>query len=107
MSLIGTDGFKDLCGDVGEDQDDDPGDQDQNRSVFNSLVFHDINGNNQQPENTESKDENSIEDISDDKISNDNNIDSISDEKLYNGQFSLDVNLSQFDRSLTSHVSLD
>ena len=96
MSLIATDGFKDLCVDVDEEQDDDPGEQNENKSVFNSLDFHDINGNTHQRENNDN-----IDDISEDKISTET-------EKGYNSaQFSLDVNLSQFDRSLASHVSLD
>ena len=87
MSLIATDVFKDLCGDVNDD-DDDP---EKRGSVFNSLEYQDMNGN-VHTEQSDSKDENSIENISDDKLSN--------------GQFSLDVNLSQFERSLPSQVSL-
>ena len=89
MSLITTDGFKDLCG----NEDDDPEELYQNGSMFNSFDFQDVNGNTHQPDNSEAKDENSIENISDDKISN--------------GQFSLDVNMSQLDRSPASQVSLD
>ena len=99
MSLVAAEGFKDLCGDL-EEHIEDCGDQDGHRSVFNSLDTQDINGNTQEHKHDTPKD-----DATEDKISI-----QAADEagKVFNsGQFSLDVNLSQFDRSSVSHVSLD
>ena len=87
MSLIATDMFKDLC----EDGNDDDDDLDKPGSVFNSLEYQDMNGNFHDEDQSELREGNSIENTSDDKLSN--------------GQISLDVNLSQFERSLAVQVS--
>ena len=93
MSLIASDGFKDLCAEVDNDHEDDSGDREE--SVFNSLDSTNLNENNQIGEN-------SVEDVSVDKLSTDCEIPA-SEKSIEH--FSLNLNLGQKGQIQPENVS--